>query len=188
MLDAREGHSGTHLQSEETPAGIHARRAVVGYGVETEVAFPKPRLRTESTSNRPSNRLAELSRLAGCLRLHSTSKCAKWLMLRAEKRFLSRGPLQAPVGRVEGTQANQIPVSDLPGGPCGLRAFGTKTRPLLIRCAVFRVVDDARKFHAVVHAVEVLISPPGSGAPSHRWSGCGAGHATPMAARNFLND
>ena len=33
--------------------------------------------RTESTSDRPSNRLGELSRLARCSKVHSTSKCAK---------------------------------------------------------------------------------------------------------------
>ena len=32
MRDAREGHSVTYLQSKEVPAGIHVRRAVVGYG------------------------------------------------------------------------------------------------------------------------------------------------------------
>ena len=102
------------------------------------MAFPKPRLRTESTSNRPSNRLAELSRLAGCLRLHSTSKCAKWLMLRAEKRFLSRAPLRPDGGRIEGTRARHIPVLDLPGSRWRLSDSRTKTAPLLIRCAVSR--------------------------------------------------
>ena len=93
-------------------------------GAETEVAFPKPRLRTESTSNRPSNRLAELSRLAGCLRLHSTSKCAKWLMLRAEKRFLSRAPLQAPEGHArEGQKRALGPPFGEVAGPLGENIF-----------------------------------------------------------------
>ena len=100
------------------------------------MAFPKPRLRTESTPNRPSNRLAELSRLAGWLKPHSTSKCAKWLMLRAENRFLSRAPLRPPEGCIEGTQAHHMPVSDLPGELWRLSDSRTKTAPLLIRCAV----------------------------------------------------
>ena len=32
MRNAREGHLVTYLQSKEVPAGIHVRRAVVGYG------------------------------------------------------------------------------------------------------------------------------------------------------------
>ena len=32
MRNAREGHSVTYLQSKEVLAGIHVRRAVVGYG------------------------------------------------------------------------------------------------------------------------------------------------------------
>ena len=53
--------------------------------------------------------------------------------VQAGKQFFSRGPPGPADRRTEGTQANHIPVSDLPGGPCGLRAFGTKTPPLLIR-------------------------------------------------------
>ena len=106
-------------QLVSTCATRKAGRGATGTGKQ----IPKAALRTESTSDRPSNQLAELSRLAGCLKLHSTSKCAKWLVLRAKKRFLSRASLQAPEGRIEGAQANHIPVSDLQGGTCGLRAY-----------------------------------------------------------------
>ena len=96
MRNAREGHSVTYLQSKEVPAGIHVRHAVVGYGAETAGAVAKPGQRTESTSDRPSNRLAELSRLAGCLKLHSTSKCAKWLFCEPKTAFYPGRLLEHP--------------------------------------------------------------------------------------------
>ena len=136
MRNAREGHSVTYLQSKEVPAGIHVRHAVVGYGAETAGAVAKPGQRTESTSDRPSNRLGELSRLATGPKLRSTSKCAKWLFLRAENRFLSRAPLRPNEGRVEGTRARQIPVLDLPGSRWGLSDSRTKKGPLSSRRAV----------------------------------------------------
>ena len=87
MRNAREGHSVTYLQSKEVPAGIHVRHAVVGYGAETAGAVAKPGQRTESTSDRPSNRLGELSRLATGPKLRSTSKCAKWLFCEPKTAF-----------------------------------------------------------------------------------------------------
>ena len=56
--------------------------------------------------------------------------------LRAENRFLSRAPLRANEGRIEGTRARHIPVLDLPGSRWRLSGSRTKTAPLLIRCAV----------------------------------------------------
>ena len=155
MRDAREGHSVTYLQSKEVPAGIHVRHAEGRPRRDRDWQIPKAALRTESTSDRPSNRLGELSRLAGCLKLHSTSKCAKWLMLRAEKRFLSRAPLQAPEGRVAGTQARHIPAP----GPLGRRwvlSYGrTKKGPSLQQAGCNRVFRSRRQeakaffFHTV---------------------------------------
>ena len=77
MRDAREGHSVTYLQLKEVPAGIHVRHAEGRPRRDRDWQIPKAALRTESTSDRPSNRLGELSRLARCSKVHSTSKCAK---------------------------------------------------------------------------------------------------------------
>ena len=56
--------------------------------------------------------------------------------VQAGKQFFSRGPPGPADRRTEGTQANHIPVSDLPGGRCGLKASRTKTGPLSSRRAV----------------------------------------------------
>ena len=69
--------------------------------------------------------------------------------------------------------------------------FGVKSGKVVMTIMTNRglksILKERIKFgvdvDAVVDAVEVLISPPGSGALSHRWNGGrGARHATPMAA------
>ena len=55
---------------------------------------------------------------------------------REEKSDLPLLPEKARAGRVGVTQALHIPVSDLPGGRCGLKASRTKTGPLSSRRAV----------------------------------------------------
>ena len=97
MRNAREGHSVTYLQSKEVPAGIHVRHAVVGYGAETAGAVAKPGGRTESTSDRPSNRLGELSRLAAWTKLRSACKSLKMPLGKAKKAFYP-GALLAQAG------------------------------------------------------------------------------------------
>ena len=65
-LGAREGHSGTHLQSEETPAGIHVRRAEGPPRPDRDGQIPKPALRIEAALDHPSTRLGELSSKTRC--------------------------------------------------------------------------------------------------------------------------
>ena len=98
MRNAREGHSVTYLQSKEVPAGIHVRHAVVGYGAETAGAVAKPGQRTESTSDRPSNRLGELSRLAAWTKLRSACKSLKMPLGKAKKAFYPGAALLAQAG------------------------------------------------------------------------------------------
>ena len=126
----------TYLQSEEVPAGIHEHRAEDRPRRTRDGPIPKLVERIGRTQDHARTQLAEICSNIDWPRRFGRCKTVYQALCKQENSFFSRGPPGPADRRTEGTQANHIPVSDLPGGPCGLRAFGTKTAPLLIRCAV----------------------------------------------------
>ena len=86
--------------------------------------------------------------------------------LRAENRFLSRAPLQAPEGRIEGTRARHIPASDLPGSRWRLSDSRTKKGPSLQQpgCTTTVISLLATGFPPV-YGGRFLRAPPGPNGP-----------------------